>query len=48
MVRRTLFQILEEPMVLDIAFLTDLFMNRIVYPIIQENQIIFQPLKETF
>ena len=48
MTRRTLFQILDELMILYIAFLTELFMNRIIYLIILENQIILQPLKGTF
>ena len=48
MTRRTLFQILDELMILYIAFLTELFMNRIVYLIILGNQIILQPLKGTF
>ena len=48
MTRRTLFQILDELMILYRAFLTELFMNRIVYLIILENQIILQPLKGTF
>ena len=48
MTRRTLFQILDELMILYIAFLTELFMNRIVYLIILENHIILQPLKGTF
>ena len=48
MTRRTLFQILDELMILYIAFLTELFVNRIVYLIILGNQIILQPLKGTF
>ena len=48
MTRRTLFQILDELMILYIAFLTELFVNRIVYLIILENPIILQPLKGTF
>ena len=48
MTRRTLFQILDELLILYIAFLTELFMNRIVYLIILGNQIILQPLKGTF
>ena len=48
MTRRTLFQILVELMILYIAFLTELFVNRIVYLIILENQIILQPLKGAF
>ena len=48
MTRRTLFQILDELMILYIAFLTELFVNRIVYLIILENKIILQPLKGTF
>ena len=45
---RTLLQILRELMVLNIAFLTELFMKGIVYLIILENQIVLQPLKGAF
>ena len=45
MTYRTLFQILVELMVLNIAFLTVLLMNGMVYLIISENQIVLQPLK---
>ena len=48
MTRRTLFQILDELMVLYIAFLTELFKIELVDLIILENQIILQPLKGTF
>ena len=48
MTRRTLFQILDELMVLYIAFLTELFKIGLVDLIILENQIILQPLKGTF
>ena len=48
MTHRTLLQILVELMVLNIAFLTELITNGIVYLIIRENQIVLQPLKGMF
>lgn len=48
MTQRTLLQILVELMVLNIAFLTELITNGIVYLIIRENQIVLQPLKGMF
>ena len=39
MTHKTLLQILEELMVLNVAFLTKFFINRVVYLIILENQI---------
>ena len=39
MAHKTLLQILEELMVLNVAFLTKFFINRVVYLIILENQI---------
>ena len=48
MTLRTLLQILVELMVLNIAFSTEIFMNRTVYSVIRENQIVLQPLKGMF
>ena len=48
MTLRTLLQILVELMVLNIIFSTELFMNRTVYSVIRENQIVLQPLKGMF
>ena len=48
MTHRTVLQILVELMVLNIASLTVLLMNGMVYLIILENQIVFQLLKGMF
>ena len=48
MTHRTLFQFLVELMVVNKVFLTVLYMNGMVYPIVLENQIVLQLLKKMF